>query len=129
MNQHEDSPFCLQVMSTNSEINVMPLGLLDLEELKNYEQEQRRAKGLFQAGDEIPLVVKYIPHVKDEEVKQTVVTTTQELFADFNTAFPKVWAAVNDCLRDNQALLNAIEADLVADFADVYREYQANLPR
>ena len=31
MNQHEDSPFCLQVMSTNSEINVMPLGLLDLE--------------------------------------------------------------------------------------------------
>lgn len=54
MNQHEDSPFCLQVMSTNSEINVMPLGLLDLEELKNYEQEQRRAKGLFQAGDEIP---------------------------------------------------------------------------
>lgn len=126
MNQHEDSPFCLQVMSTNSEINVMPLGLLDLEELKNYEQEQRRAKGLFQAGDEIPLVVKYIPHVKDEEVKQTVVTTTQELFADFNTAFPKVWAAVNDYLRDNQALLNAIEADLVADFADVYREYQAN---
>lgn len=66
------------------------------------------------------------PHVKDEEVKQTVVTTTQELFADFNTAFPKIWAAVNDYLRDNQALLNAIEADLVADFADVYREYQAN---
>jgi hypothetical protein len=126
MNQHEDTPFSLQVMTTNSEINIMPLGLVDLDELKAYEKEQRQKRGLFKAGDEIPLVVKFIPHVKDEEVKQEVVTTTQELFTDFNATFPKVWAVVNEYLRANQILLEALEADLVSDAVDVQKEYLAN---
>ena len=40
-NQEATTPFALQIMLTNGEINVMPLGLVDLDELKKYENEQR----------------------------------------------------------------------------------------
>ena len=62
MNQHADTPFSLQIMTTNGEINVMPLGLLSLDELKAYETKRREQAGLTTDDDAIPLVVQFALH-------------------------------------------------------------------
>lgn len=123
MNQHDDTPFSLQIMLTNSEINIAPLGLIDLEELKEYENHQRQKYGLNYDRDAIPLEVKFIPHVEDEEIKKEIVGTTQELFADFNTQFSKIWHLVKEYLEENKKILDKIEADLIDDSHDVKNVY------
>ena len=67
-NQETTTPFALQIMLTNGEINVMPLGLVDLDELKKYENEQRSKHGLDEHNDDIPLLIQYAPHAEKKEV-------------------------------------------------------------
>ncbi|MTV82156.1 hypothetical protein [Secundilactobacillus folii] len=126
MNQHADTPFSLQIMTTNGEINVMPLGLLSLEELKAYENEHRKQTGLNGDDDSIPLVVQFAPHDEKATLKKQVVGTTNALFDDFNTQFPKIWAVVKTYLDENQSILEGIEKDLLIDAQDVQKEYYNN---
>lgn len=126
MNQHADTPFSLQIMTTNGEINVMPLGLLSLEELKDYENNHRQEAGLNHDDDAIPMVVQFAPHVEKAKVQKEVVGTTNALFDQFNDQFPKIWDVVNQYLDQNQAILLGIERDLLTDAADVQSEYYNN---
>ncbi|WP_076461373.1 hypothetical protein [Limosilactobacillus caccae] len=123
MNQEPTTPFSLQIMATNSEINIMPLGLLDLNELKEYEKKQRASHGLNRADDGTPLLVQYSPHVEDASVSKQIIGTTEQLFADFNGQIEKIWQAVKQFLDENFKVLTTIEADLIADSKDVYQEY------
>ncbi|EIW14104.1 hypothetical protein KCA1_1262 [Lactiplantibacillus pentosus KCA1] len=126
MNQHADTPFSLQIMTTNGEINVMPLGLLSLDELKAYETKRREEAGLSADDDSIPLVVQFAPHTEKGQVQKQTVDSTQALFADFNTQFAKIWTVVKADLQVNQNLLVTMERDLIADSVDVQSEYQNN---
>jgi len=126
MNQHADTPFSLQIMTTNGEINVMPLGLLSLDELKTYENDRRQKNGLNADDDGIPLVVQFAAHTEKNQVVKKIVGTTQQLFSDFNTQFSLIWDVVKADLETNQNLLTTIEQDLIADSADVQKEYLAN---
>jgi hypothetical protein len=126
-NQHPDVPFCLQLMTTNGEINIMPLGLLDLKELQVYEKQLRLKNGLHPKNEGIPLLIQFIPHTKEEEVKRKVIGTTEELFADFNRQFPLIWKTVKSFLAVNQQILNRIESQLLIDSQDVFLRYQREL--
>lgn len=124
-NQTDTSPFSLQIMATNSEINIMPLGLLDLNELKEYERDQRSKHGLNHADDSLPLVVQYAPHTEDGQVEKQLVGTVQELFGNFNQQIELVWQTVHGFLQKNFQTLTTVCADLIADSKDVNRQYQA----
>ncbi|QAR37506.1 hypothetical protein [Lactiplantibacillus plantarum] len=126
MNQHADTPFSLQIMTTNGEINVMPLGLLSLDELKAYETKRREQAGLTTDDDAIPLVVQFAPQTEKEQIQKQIVGTTQDLFDNFNTHFAAIWTVVKADLQANQTLLVGIERDLISDSADIQREYQDN---
>lgn len=126
MNQHADTPFSLQIMTTNGEINVMPLGLLSLDELKTYENDHRKTAGLHDHSDTIPMVVQFAPHTEHAKVQKEVVGTTNDLFDHFNDQFPKVWTVVNRYLDANQSILLGIEQDLLTDAKDVQSEYYNN---
>lgn len=126
MNQHADTPFSLQIMTTNGEINVMPLGLLSLDELKKYENDHRKKAGLNAEDDSIPMVIQFAPHTEHAKIQKQIVGTTNDLFDHFNDQFPKIWAAVSDYLDANQAILTDIERDLLTDAKDVQSEYLNN---
>lgn len=123
-NQEATTPFALQIMLTNSEINVMPLGLVDLDELKKYENEQRSKHGLDEHNDDIPLLIQYAPHAKKKEVVKERIGTVQDLFTNFNEQIEKIWQTVKKFMQDNFALLTTIEKDLIADSQNVMQEYQ-----
>lgn len=129
MNQATDTPFSLQIMLTNGEINVMPLGLIDLNELKEYESKQRAERGLDYESDQIPLVVRFAPHEENHQVEKEIIGTTQDLFNDFSSSFQAIWAVIKGYLTTNHQLLLGVEADLMADFDDVQKEYLANFQR
>lgn len=126
MNQHADTPFSLQIMTTNGEINVMPLGLLSLDELKKYETKHRQEVGLNADDDSIPMVVQFAPHTEHAKIQKQIVGTTNDLFEHFNDQFPKLWAVVSDYLEANQQILIGIERDLLTDAKDVQSEYLNN---
>lgn len=129
MNQHADTPFSLQIMTTNSEINIMPLGLIDLNELKDYEDKLRLKHGLNYHNEDIPLIVQFSPHTKEAKVIKKMVGTTQDLFQDFNQAFPKIWATVKEYLAQNEKILDRLEENLVSDSQDVRTEFQHNFSK
>lgn len=128
MNQEPTTPFSLQIMATNSEINIMPLGLLDLDELKEFERQQREAHGLNYDGG-TPLLIQYGPHVEDQAVQKEICGTTEELFHDFNGQIEKIWKIVQGFLQENVKLLRAVEADLISDRQDVKKEYLATFTK
>lgn len=123
VNQEADTPFSLQIMLTNSEINIMPLGLVDLNDLKAYEKEQRDQHGLDYQSDALPLVVQYAPHTEHGQVIKKRVGTVQDLFAHFNTQIEQLWQVVSELMQANFAILTAIENDLIADRHDVQKQY------
>ncbi len=123
-NQETTTPFALQIMLTNGEINVMPLGLVDLDELKNYENEQRSKHGLDEHNDDIPLLIQYAPHVEKKEVVKKRIGTVQDLFTNFNEQIEKIWQTVKEFMQDNFTLLTIIEKDLIADSQNAMQEYQ-----
>lgn len=123
LNQTADTPFSLQIMLTNGEINIMPLGLLDLNELKEYETKQRQAHGLNWHDDQVPLIIQYSPHTENAAPVKKTVCSTQELFADFNTQIEQIWLTVKEFLEDNFTTLVAIENDLIADSKNTQNEY------
>lgn len=125
MNRDSSTAFSLQIMATNSEINIMPLGLLDLNELKEYEHQQRIAHNLNTTDTGTPLVIQYSPHTENSSVKRKMVGTVDQLFNDFNKQIEPIWQAVSDFLTANFQLLTAIEEDLLADSKDVRQEYLA----
>lgn len=129
MNQHADVPFSLQMMLTNGEINIMPLGLLSLDELKAYENEQRRQRGLKGDNGQIPMVVQFAPHVEKAEIRKQIIGTTDDLFNNFKSTFATIWEVVKADLSANQQLLTNIETDLVADSTDVKKEYQVTFSK
>ncbi|WP_282800959.1 hypothetical protein [Secundilactobacillus kimchicus] len=126
MNQHADTPFSLQIMTTNGEINVMPLGLLSLDELKAYENERRKTTGLTSQATGIPMVVQFSAHTDDAAVKKEIVGTTDELFDQFNNHFTAIWMVVKSYLAENLAILQNLERDLITDSQDVQQEYFNN---
>lgn len=128
-NQESTTPFSLQIMATNSEINVMPLGLLKLADLKEYEKEQRQKHGLNHPDNGTPLLVQYSPHVEDQPVQKQVVGSVEELFSDFNNQIEQVWQTVKQFLQANFQLLTAVERDLIQDSHDVKKEYQATFEK
>lgn len=123
-NQEPTAPFSLQIMATNCEINVMPLGLLNLDELKDYEKKQRLQHGFHHQDQGTPLLVQYSPHVEGQPVQKKIVGTVEELFDDFNGQIEQVWNAINHFLQANFQLLTVIEQDLIEDSHDVEKEYR-----
>ena len=123
-NQEATTPFALQIMLTNGEINVMPLGLVDLDELKKYENEQRSKHGLDEHNDDIPLLIQYAPHAEKKEVVKKRIGTVQDLFTNFNEQIEKIWQTIKKFMQDNFALLTTIEKDLIADSQNVMQEYR-----
>ncbi len=126
LNQHAEDPFSLQIMLTNGEINIMPLGLLSLDDLKEYEDEQRKKHGLLNLDDQIPLVVQFASHTEDAQVQKKVVATTDALFSNFEDTFLQLWDAVKADLDLNQQLLIEVVTDLVEDSQDVKHDYLKN---
>ena len=116
-NQETTTPFALQIMLTNGEINVMPLGLV-------YENEQRSKHGLDEHNDDIPLLIQYAPHVEKKEVVKKRIGTVQDLFTNFNEQIEKIWQTVKEFMQDNFTLLTIIEKDLIADSQNAMQEYQ-----
>lgn len=116
-NQDAATPFALQIMATNSELTIAPLGLLDLQELRDYTAKKRQTEGLIAGEDtfELPLVVQFEAHTEKASVERELITTTDELFSDFTPAFDKIWAQVKLYLAKNQALLEEMVADLITD--------------
>ena len=100
-NQEATTPFALQIMLTNGEINVMPLGLVDLDELKKYENEQRSKHGLDEHNDDIPLLIQYAPHAEKKEVVKKRIGTVQDLFTNFNEQIEKIWQTIKKFMQDN----------------------------
>lgn len=115
LNQHPDTPFSLQILLTNGEIYISPLGLLDLNELKEEEHRLRQKYGLNYNHDDIPLCVKFAPHTKEDQTQKKVIGTTQELFDNFNQQFDQIWDTVKNYLEQNLQILKQIEAELIAD--------------
>ncbi|MBO8441001.1 MAG: hypothetical protein IAA89_00915 [Firmicutes bacterium] len=120
-NQTVDVMFALQIMLTNSEIMIMPLGLNDINELKEYTNKKRAEQNtLISSGtDELPIVVQFDPHVENGKVSKKIVTTMEELFNDFNNAFPKIWDEVSKKIDENQSILEDIENELINDSKSV----------
>ena len=123
-NQETTTPFALQIMLKNGEINLIHLGLVDLDELKNYENEQRSKHGLDEHNDDIPLLIQYAPHVEKKEVVKKRIGTVQDLFTNFNEQIEKIWQTVKEFMQDNFTLLTIIEKDLIADSQNAMQEYQ-----
>lgn len=122
-NQEPTAPFALQMMLTNSEINVMPLGLVDLDELKEFENEQRSIHGLHDHTESLPLIIQYSPHTDKAKVIKKRVGTVQELFSNFNQQIEKVWQVIKEFMQANFTILTTIENDLIADSCNVKQEY------
>ncbi|MFD1471660.1 hypothetical protein [Companilactobacillus mishanensis] len=123
--QKPDTPFALQLMATHSEITIMPLGLLDLNELKEWENKKRAESGkTYATGDEkegTPIVVQFDPHVKEYKLeKQILDIYTDDLFEHFHDAFnDKLWPVVMKYLNTNQTILRDIEKKLVEESQEV----------
>ncbi|MBD5807484.1 hypothetical protein [Limosilactobacillus walteri] len=129
MNQEADTPFALQIMLTNSEINIMPLGLVNLDELKEYESKKRVTHGLQNQNDSLPLVIQYSPHTDGGKIIKKMVGSVQELFTNFNQQIEIIWQTVKELMQANFATLTAIENDLITDSHDVYKEYLATFSK
>lgn len=123
--QNPDTPFALQVMATHSEITIMPLGLLDLNELKEWENKKRADSGKTYASDTqktgTPVVVQFEPHVKDyKREKEILDIYTDDLFDHFNDTFnDKLWPVIMKYLNENQTILRNIEKKLVSESQEV----------
>ncbi|MFD0896898.1 hypothetical protein [Loigolactobacillus binensis] len=128
-NQDAATPFALQIMATNAELAIAPLGLLDLQELQDYTAQQRKNDGAI-ADDEtfaLPLVVQFEAHTEKASVEKEQVTTVDALFNDFTSAFEKVWAQVKIYLAKNQALLEETVADLITDSQKIAPKFVSQL--
>ncbi|AKP67822.1 hypothetical protein [Companilactobacillus ginsenosidimutans] len=125
--QNPDTPFALQLMCTHAEITIMPLGLLDLNELKEWENKKRSESGKTYATEDektgFPIVVQFEPHVKDFKPEKDILDIyTDDLFDHFNDTFnDKLWPAVMKYLNENQTILRDVEKKLV-DERDEVRE-------
>lgn len=123
--QNPDTPFALQIMATHSEITIMPLGLLDLNELKEWENKKRAESGkTYASADEktgTPVVVQFVSHVKDfKSEKEVLDFYTDDLFEHFNDTFnDKLWPTVMKYLNENQTILKDIEKKLVDERKEV----------
>ncbi|WP_125979914.1 hypothetical protein [Loigolactobacillus iwatensis] len=130
-NQDAGSPFALQIMTTNSELTIAPLGLLDLQELRDYTAKKRKEEGTI-ASDEtlaLPLVVQFEPHTENAKVQREIVTTTDDLFKNFNQTFPKIWDQVNLFLEANQKLLDDVENDLIIDSQKIQPKFAEQIQK
>lgn len=110
-NQQPDTPFALQIMATNSEITIAPLGLLELDELETYLAEQRRA-GLPETAA-LPLMIQFEPHIQAGELQKDRVASVQALFADFNATFELIWQQVKADIALNETLLLDLTQTLI----------------
>lgn len=129
-NQEATTPFSLQIMTTNGEINIMPLGLLNLDDIKKYEHLQVQKYGLEQKQrDVLPLIVQFAPHTEKQKVVKKQVGSVQDLFNHFNDHFEQVWQVVKDYLRKSEQILWSIENDLINDNKDIQREYEHNFSK
>ncbi|KRM95434.1 hypothetical protein [Loigolactobacillus rennini] len=127
-NESATTPFALQIMATNAELTIAPLGLLNLDELKTYTAKQRHTYGLnAPETTELPLVVQYEPHTENAKVSRQLVTTCEALFRDFNPAFEKIWQQVNADLAKNQQLLEHMVADLITDSQKIAPKFSTHL--
>lgn len=123
--QNITTPFALQIMATHSDITIMPLGLLDLNELKEWENNQRKESGVTYGSTDkkegTPLVVKFESHVKGTDSdKQVLNTYTDDLFNHFHDTFNNIiWPVVMKYLNENQTILYNLEKRLVEEKEDI----------
>lgn len=129
INQHASTPFCLQIMTTNGEINIMPLGLLDLTELRLYEKKLRRKRELALQSEGTPLLIQFIPHIEKTAINRQIIGTTEELFKNFDKQFIKIWHVVQQDLESNQLILESIEDKLLTDSQKIANTYQQQLEK
>ncbi|WP_125761200.1 hypothetical protein [Companilactobacillus hulinensis] len=119
------TPFALQILCTHSEITLMPLGLLDLNELKQWENEQRKDTGILVGNPDkrngFPLVIQFESHVKEFPSEKKVLDVyTDDLFNHFHDTFnDHIWPIVMKYLNENQSILKEIEKKLVDESSDV----------
>lgn len=106
--QSADTPFALQILATHSAITLMPLGLFDLDEVRQWEHDQRaKTETTTNADRGLPLILQFESHVQEaDNSKQILDCTADDLFTDFNRVFADVlWPAVVALLTRNQQLL------------------------
>ncbi|MFD1485850.1 hypothetical protein ACFQ5J_11495 [Lacticaseibacillus baoqingensis] len=113
--QSPDTPFALQILATHSAITLMPLGLFDLDEVKQWEHTQReQAEVTTNTQDGLPLVLQFESHVKEADNRKIILDlTANTLFTDFNHAFKdRLWPRVVELLTTNQKLLYQLAKQL-----------------
>lgn len=110
-NQQPDTPFALQIMATNSEITVAPLGLLALDDLSDFLAEQRRT-GQAESTD-LPLLIQFEPHTQEGQLQKHRIASVPALFTDFNATFELVWRQVKADLALNEMLLLDLTQTLI----------------
>ncbi|MCD2255657.1 hypothetical protein FHQ08_02875 [Lactobacillus sp. CC-MHH1034] len=127
--EQADSFFALSLMATMSEVVVAPLGVIDIEAVKQFDTNANLDFDHLQDTDQLqwPLAVKYIPHTKDENPEQTLVSSPLELKSDFAATFEQVWAVVAKYLAKNQATMTATLAKLIADSDQIETDFMQGL--
>ncbi|MFD1418086.1 hypothetical protein [Companilactobacillus keshanensis] len=123
--QNITTPFALQIMATHSDITIMPLGLLDLNELKEWEDKQRKENGVTYGTPDkkegTPLVIQFESHVKDTKSDRQILNTyTDDLFNHFHDTFNNdIWPIVIKYLNENQTILYDLEKRLVEESNEI----------
>lgn len=126
-----DTFFALSVMMTMGEIMIAPLGVLDIEAVKKFDENQKLNYDALTPEDQMqwPLVVRFISHTKDAENKDTIVASALELKTDFTAAFEQLWTAVKQDLDLNQTIMSNMLATLIQDSSQVATDFQQELTK
>lgn len=120
------TPFALQILCTHAEITLMPLGLLNLNELKTWEDQQRKDTGILVGNPDkrtgMPLVIQFESHVKEFPSEKKVLDVyTDDMFNHFHETFnDHIWPVVMKYLNENQTILKEIEKKLNQERIDVH---------
>ncbi|MCI2032867.1 MAG: hypothetical protein LKJ69_05630 [Lactobacillus sp.] len=113
--QDPDTPFALQILATHSAITLMPLGLFDLDDVRQWEHDQREnAAVTTNTQDGLPLVLQFDSHVQEADNQKRILDLpVTALFTDFNHAFQDfLWPQVLEFLTANQKLLYQLAKQL-----------------
>ncbi|MFD1671869.1 hypothetical protein ACFQ5M_07175 [Agrilactobacillus yilanensis] len=126
-----DTFFALSMMLTMGEIMIAPLGVLDLEAVKQFGANQQLDYTALTPEDQLewPLAVRFISHTPDADSQETTVASGLELKADFAQAFEALWAAVKQYLDLNQTTMTKMLATLIEDSTQVEGDFYQELSK
>lgn len=124
-----DTFFALSIMMTMGEIMVAPLGVLDLDKVKDFGDNAQLDYTALTDQDQLawPLVVRFISHTPDADSAETIVDSALELKTDFVTAFDKLWGVIKKYLDLNQNTMTKMLGQLIQDSQQVADDFHEEL--